>query len=361
MAQAINFVAVLAVLVFVTAFQESCLQANKIPAASMIPTLKVGDYIFVGKASLSLRAPFSGTELWRLRDPQRGEVVTFHPPDEDRVMYVKRVVGLPGDRIRLRSVPLCDLAADLAANSQPAPAAQLRLTRDGHTAGEAVELPGLCGSAARIAPYDAPTVAVLEYRDQDQGPWLNFGPRPLSLAAARELLSDAGSVGALQPEQRPNVGGYDLPTPILVQETAGQRDYVTVEKSRDSSDFALCPTMQTSGCVLPETGYYLLGDNRDDSKDSRYLGVIDRSRMIGVPLRIYMSLAAYDEICEEFARMSENMEGSADGEEGGGAAAAFDLPGFPPADQQAYCVDDQGSSSRFRRMHVRWERLWQGF
>jgi signal peptidase I len=76
-----------------------------IPSGSMIPTLLVGDFIFVNKMSYGLRIPFSDPgkvhKLWE-RPPRRGDVVVFinpHRPDTD---YVKRVVGLPGDHIEIR-------------------------------------------------------------------------------------------------------------------------------------------------------------------------------------------------------------------------------------------------------------------
>ena len=76
-----------------------------IPSGSMIPTLLVGDFIFVNKMSYGLRIPFTDPakvhKLWE-RPPKRGDVVVFinpHRPDTD---YVKRVVGLPGDHIEIR-------------------------------------------------------------------------------------------------------------------------------------------------------------------------------------------------------------------------------------------------------------------
>jgi signal peptidase I len=76
-----------------------------IPSGSMIPTLLVGDFIFVNKMSYGLRIPFTDPahvhKLWE-SPPRRGDVVVFinpHRPDTD---YVKRVVGLPGDRIDIR-------------------------------------------------------------------------------------------------------------------------------------------------------------------------------------------------------------------------------------------------------------------
>ena len=76
-----------------------------IPSGSMIPTLLVGDFIFVNKMSYGLRIPFTDPahvhKLWE-RPPRRGDVVVFINPQHPDIDYVKRVVGLPGDHIDVR-------------------------------------------------------------------------------------------------------------------------------------------------------------------------------------------------------------------------------------------------------------------
>src|SRR5438270_11814461 len=76
-----------------------------IPSGSMIPTLLVGDFIFVNKMAYGLRIPFTDpSHVHKLgeRAPQRGDVVVFIVPQHPDVDYVKRVVGLPGDHIDIR-------------------------------------------------------------------------------------------------------------------------------------------------------------------------------------------------------------------------------------------------------------------
>ena len=76
-----------------------------IPSGSMIPTLLVGDFIFVNKMAYGLRIPFTDPakvqKIWE-RAPKRGDVVVFIVPQKPDVDYVKRVVGLPGDHIDIR-------------------------------------------------------------------------------------------------------------------------------------------------------------------------------------------------------------------------------------------------------------------
>lgn len=78
----------------------SVVEPYKIPSGSMIPTLKIGDHIFVNKLAYGLRLPFVG-EVLKWGEPKRSEVFIFIPPTDRDVVYVKRVIGLPGDSIRV--------------------------------------------------------------------------------------------------------------------------------------------------------------------------------------------------------------------------------------------------------------------
>ncbi len=73
----------------------------KIPSGSMIPTLLIGDYVLVNKFAYGVRLPFTGTLLFGERAPQRGDVMVFRFPDDPNQDYIKRLIGLPGDRIQI--------------------------------------------------------------------------------------------------------------------------------------------------------------------------------------------------------------------------------------------------------------------
>ena len=74
----------------------------KIPSGSMIPTLLVGDYIVVNKFSYGVRLPITGTLLIPVGSPQRGDIVVFRYPDDPSTDYIKRVVGIAGDRVEVQ-------------------------------------------------------------------------------------------------------------------------------------------------------------------------------------------------------------------------------------------------------------------
>ena len=77
-------------------------EAFQIPSGSMIPTLEVGDHIFVSKFSYGLSIPFTDTKIMQYGEPKRGDVIVFKFPQDTSTDYIKRVVGLPGDTVEVR-------------------------------------------------------------------------------------------------------------------------------------------------------------------------------------------------------------------------------------------------------------------
>ncbi len=74
----------------------------KIPSGSMLPTLLVGDFILVNKYTYGIRLPVVNAKVIDINSPQRGDVMVFRYPEDTSLDYIKRVIGLPGDRITYR-------------------------------------------------------------------------------------------------------------------------------------------------------------------------------------------------------------------------------------------------------------------
>jgi signal peptidase I len=77
-------------------------EAFQIPSGSMIPTLAIGDHIFVSKFAYSIGVPFSNAQIATLGKPERGDIIVFKYPPDQNIDYIKRVVGLPGETLELR-------------------------------------------------------------------------------------------------------------------------------------------------------------------------------------------------------------------------------------------------------------------
>src|SRR3954464_14129191 len=94
-------------LLLVFMVRSSIIEAFKIPSGSMIPTLLVGDHIFVNKFAYGFKIPFTEwlasepVYLVKRSPPQRGDIVVFKYPKDESLYYIKRIIGTPGDTVEL--------------------------------------------------------------------------------------------------------------------------------------------------------------------------------------------------------------------------------------------------------------------
>jgi signal peptidase I len=175
------------------------LEAFTIPTSSMEGTLLVGDFLFVNKALYGAEIPGTQARLPGFRSPERGDVVVFRPPHDPGKVYVKRLVGFPGDTLEMK---------------------EKRLFVNG-------------------APQDEDYVRYMD-----------------------------ASGDAVHPNMK------------------WQSDYLAASPRRRYS-----PSRDTWGpLVVPPERYFVLGDNRDNSEDSRYWGFIRREDIKGHPWIVYLSL-----------------------------------------------------------------------
>ncbi len=91
------------VLLVVLVLRSFIIEPFQIPSRSMEPTLDVGDFIAVSKFSYGLRLPVINTKILDTGEPERGDIMVFRFPGDTSVNYIKRVIGVPGDRIRYQA------------------------------------------------------------------------------------------------------------------------------------------------------------------------------------------------------------------------------------------------------------------
>ena len=173
----------------------------RIPSGSMMPTLLVGDFILVNKFTYGIRLPVLDTKVIGIGEPRRGDVVVFRYPKDPSVDYIKRVVGLPGDRI-----------------------------------GYYNKVVYINGEAAGQVP------------------------------AGVYVGSGSGVTMSGASERREQLG--DVQHEILVMPHA--------------------PGLEGE-FVVGENEYFVMGDNRDNSNDSRYWGTVPEGNLVGKAFRIWMN------------------------------------------------------------------------
>lgn len=179
-------------------FRTTLADWSPVPSGSMEPTIQPGDVLLINKTILGPNVPFTEGRLWQKAQPQRGDIVTLTPPGKD-VTYVKRVIGLPGDRIRMDGI-------QLYINGEPVP---LEIVDRGDTTG---------------------------------------------IVRAMETLGDHK------------------------HEIQIDRRYAITEIDEE--------------ITLPADTFWVMGDFRNNSEDSRFFGAVPQDRLIGRVTRLLVSVAS---------------------------------------------------------------------
>lgn len=98
-----NVEAILVAVVLALIIRTFVVQAFKIPSGSMKNTLLIGDHILVNKFIYGIKIPFSGTTLIPVKNPERGDIVVFKYPQDPSKDFIKRVIGVAGDKVEIRN------------------------------------------------------------------------------------------------------------------------------------------------------------------------------------------------------------------------------------------------------------------
>ena len=187
----ISFFPVLAIVLVLRSF---LFEPFQIPTGSMIPTLEVGDFILVNKFTYGVRLPVIGTKLLEVTDPKNGEIMVFIPPHK-KEYFIKRVIGIPGDRVRY----------------------------------------------------------------QDKTLYINGEKQNQTFVV-----------------QIPPVN----PKFLRYRENLGDVEYMIQRNSyRDT---------RTDEWVVPEGHYFMMGDNRDQSSDSRFWGLVSEQNIVGQAIAVWL-------------------------------------------------------------------------
>jgi signal peptidase I len=190
----------------------------KIPSSSMVPTLLVGDLILVNKFTYGIRLPVLNKKIIQINDPQRGDVMVFKYPMDMSQDYIKRVIGVPGDKITYENK---------------------RLTVNG---------------------VEVKYTALDDYLEDEKLVYNKQFEENLS-GVSHRILNNA----AAPTYNRDNV----LPFP--------HNDACTYR-------------YEGFTCTVPAGNYFMMGDNRDNSADSRYWGFVPDKNIVGKAFFVWMNL-----------------------------------------------------------------------
>ncbi len=288
-------------------------EAFRIPTASMEETLLVGDFLLVSKLHYGARTPatvglpFShrylpdlrlpSARLPGVRDVERGDVIVFnHPtergPVERRTYYIKRVVGLPGDTVALVGKELRvggeavglgpEMLADWLVRLDPRSAFSLDAFREiGVRRAVVREAEGVWrvrmtrAQAEAVAAWDA----VLDLRPAFAAPSERLFP-----AGRPQSLDDYGPVAVPKRGQAVALTAETWPA---LRDVIERYEGHTARRRADGR-FEVDGAV--AGRYTPAQDYYfVMGDNRDDSSDSRRWGFVPRDHVVGKAVLVYFS------------------------------------------------------------------------
>ncbi|MFW5442800.1 MAG: signal peptidase I [Methylococcaceae bacterium] len=173
----------------------------RIPSGSMMPTLLVGDFILVNKYTYGIRLPVLHSKIVEMNAPERGDIVVFRFPKQPSVDYIKRVVGLPGDRVTYYN------------------------------------------KKVQVNGVHAKQVSLGRYQGVGQGS---------------------------------NMTGAEH----IVEDLTGAEHSILIKHGLPSVEGVF---------IVPEGHYFVMGDNRDNSNDSRYWGTVPEENLVGKAFFIWMS------------------------------------------------------------------------
>jgi signal peptidase I len=211
-----SFFPVIALVFFLRSF---LFEPFKIPSSSMVPTLLVGDLILVNKFTYGIRLPIVNQKIIQINDPQRGDVMVFKYPKDMSQDYIKRVVGVPGDKITYENK---------------------RLTVN--------------GKPISYVPQD-------DYLEEESLNYKQQFKENLS-GVEHRILNDS---------RAPTLNLSDV------------RDFPNKE--------ACSYTYDGFTCTVPAGNYFMMGDNRDNSADSRYWGFVPDKNIVGKAVAVWMNLS----------------------------------------------------------------------
>lgn len=189
------------IVLIVLILRSFLIEPFRIPSGSMMPTLLIGDFILVNKFAYGVRLPVLNNKILEIGKPDRGDIAVFRFPNDPTVDYIKRVIGLPGDRISYYKKQI-------------------------YLNGEAVKLTSLG-----------------QYRGVGQG---------------------KDMTGLMR----------------MVEELPGVEHSVLIAPG---------PPGPGQDIVVPQGQYFMMGDNRDRSSDSRYWGFVPEANLVGKAFLIWMN------------------------------------------------------------------------
>lgn len=237
---AYDYFPVLAVVLIVRSF---IVEPFNIPSSSMVPTLYTGDFVAVNKYAYGIRLPLTYDKVIDTGSPEHGDVAVFRYPENPKIYYIKRVIGLPGDTVSFNK-------GKLSVNGEQLPTKQVNFTADDALT-ERLYTPVKGSDPGRewdLSPQDAVEVA---YNEE---------------SGARYYQEQLGNHTYLRRYLAPSLQ-YPSTSRFLKQTITHDSNWQI---------------------TVPEDSYFVMGDNSDRSEDGRFWGYVPDENLAGKAVYVWM-------------------------------------------------------------------------
>ncbi|QCI22708.1 signal peptidase I [Buchnera aphidicola] len=211
----------------------------QIPSGSMMPTLLVGDFILVEKFSYGIKEPITHKILIKTSKPKRGDIVVFQHPKDHNINYIKRIIGLPGDKIKYN---FNSKHMHICANYSNKKKCQEKL----------------------LINYSRP-------KSSDFIQKIYFSNKENTTKEKKIYNSLYFNI------IEENLNNFKHNILLLDEMKNSKKDYFQQKN------------MPKLTWIVPKDQYFMMGDNRDNSLDSRYWGFVPEKNLVGKAIKIWMS------------------------------------------------------------------------
>jgi signal peptidase I len=233
----------------------------RIPSDSMMPTLLDGDFIVVNKYAYGLRWPVLNEKFLDIGEPQRGDVVVFRYPPKPNINYIKRLVGLPGDRVEIRD-------DQLIINGEP----------------------------VKLSPIDRFT----------DGCYVDMGLAEETLGEHTHQVLTCRS-----PDGLTGLFGYGAPDPSRHPPVCDRKRFREMYNGsrfcRESAPGQGRDSGDERFEVVPPGHFLMIGDNRDNSQDSREWGLVPEKNLVGKATRIWFNFDLQRDKVVNWSRIGDGI------------------------------------------------------
>jgi len=213
--QAKSFLPILIIVLFLRSFLA---EPFRIPSGSMLPTLLIGDYILVNKYQYGVRLPITKSKIIEISEPKRGDIIVFRYPENEKINFIKRVIGIPGDEVR----------------------------------------------------YENKNIYVNN---------INYKK--------------------IKKKDHNYLNEFSRPEIIMFSENNNKKLYDILDDNMSPSNDNIF--------IVPEGKYFVMGDNRDHSSDSRYWGFVPEENLVGKAFLIWFSFNS-DNFSFKFNRIGNSIK-----------------------------------------------------